>query len=81
MATYGNPHTLPPTQCSSNNPSWTDSTITANSTKPRKVHVDELRAEVNDELTRRGLSTASWTDSTITANSTKVRKIHIDESR
>lgn len=75
------PHYIPPKQCSINTPTWTDSTITANSTKIRKVHIDELRTYINNELSRRGFSTTNFTDSTITANSTKIRKEHIDELR
>lgn len=81
MATYGNPHTLAPTTCASNTVTFTDATLTANSIKPRKVHIDELRTAINNELSRRGLSTVSFTDSTVTANVTQVRKIHIDELR
>jgi hypothetical protein len=81
MATYGNPHILPPIQCPANIPTWIDSTITANTTRPRKVHIDELRTRVNAELSRRGLSTDIFTDSPIVADTTKLRKIHIDELR
>ena len=61
--------------------SWTDPTITANSTKIRKVHIDELRTAIDFRRTDAGLSVYSWTDPTITANSTKIRKVHIDELR
>jgi len=79
MATYGNPHTLPPVQCASNVTVFTDPTLTVNASKMRKVHLDELRNSVNNELTRRGLGIITWTDSTITANSTKIRAIHISQ--
>jgi len=81
MAIYTDPHALAPIQCATNIPTWTDTTPTANATKIRKVHVDELRAEINIELVRRGLTVETWTNSTITANATKVRKVHIDELR
>ena len=61
--------------------SWTDSTITANSTKIRKVHIDELRSAINTRRIDAGLTNYSWTDPTITANSTKIRKVHIDDLR
>lgn len=81
MATYGNPHTLAPIQCASNTPTWTDPTLTANSILPRKVHIDELRNYINNELSRRGLSTNIFTDVSIIANYTVIRKTHIDELR
>jgi hypothetical protein len=81
MPTYGNPHTLPPAQCSTNTVTFTDATLTADSIKPRKIHLDELRLAINNEETRRGLSTTTWTDSTIVANSTLVRDNHINELR
>ena len=74
-------HRLPPAQCSTNTVTWTDPTLTADSTKIRKVHIDELRTAINNELTRRGLSSATWTDPTLTANSTAVKKIHISNLR
>lgn len=78
--TYGNPHYSPPVQCSSNTVTWTD-TITANATKIRQAHLAELRTQVENEFTRRGLGSITWTDPALTANSTKIRKIHIDELR
>ncbi|MEK7549190.1 MAG: hypothetical protein AAB496_01745 [Patescibacteria group bacterium] len=60
---------------------WTDSTITANSTKIRKIHMDELRSWIDSRRVDAGLSNYSWTDSSIIANSTKIRKIHMDELR
>jgi hypothetical protein len=79
--TYGNPHTLAPKQCSTNTATWTDNTITANSTKVRQVHLAELRTQIQNEFTRRGLGTITWTDPTLTADSSKIRKVHIDELR
>lgn len=81
MATYGNPHTLPPTQCASNTPSWTDNSLYSDTTNIRKVHIDELRTEINNELSRRGISEASWSNPTITADSTQIRVVHINELR
>ena len=74
-------HTLPPSVCSSNIPTWTDPTLTASLTKVRKVHMDELRTKLNAEFTRRLTSTASFTDPTLTVSATQVRKVHIDELR
>ena len=61
--------------------SWTDPTITANSTKIRKVHIDELRTAIGQVYVACGQVAPTWTDPTITANSTKIRKVHIDELR
>lgn len=74
-------HQLPPKQCSSNLPSWTDPTITDLATEIRKPHMDELRSFLNAEFTRRGKSIGSYTDPVVTALVTDVRKIHIDELR
>jgi hypothetical protein len=60
--------------------SWTDPTITANSTKVRRVHFQELRDAVNAERGRRGLGAYTFTD-TLTADSTLGRKTHIDQLR
>jgi hypothetical protein len=79
--TYGNPHSVPPVQCVANIPTWTDSSPTANSTKVRKIHIDELRTKVNTELTRRGITNLTFTDPTITVDVTAIRKIHLDELR
>ena len=74
--------TFTPTICSGPvSISWTDSIITANSTKIRKIHIDELRTQINNRRVDAGLANYSWTDPTITANSTKIRKIHVDELR
>lgn len=80
MASYGNPHTLSPTTCSTNTFTFTDPSLTT-VTKPRTVHINELRTAIDTELSRRGLSTTTWTDSTLTANSTLIRKTHVDELR
>jgi hypothetical protein len=61
--------------------SWTDPVITADTTKIRKVHIDELRSWINNRRADAGLSAYPWTDPTITAGSTKIRKVHIDEMR
>jgi hypothetical protein len=75
-------HTLPPTQCASNTTTWTDTTLTAETIYIRKVHIDELRTNIANELSRRGLSAApAYTDPTITAGSTNVKKTHLTELR
>lgn len=61
--------------------SWTDPTITANTTKIRKVHIDELRTWIDNRRVDAELPAYSWTDPTITADTTKIRKIHFDEMR
>jgi len=60
--------------------SWTDSTITAGTTKIRKTHIDELRTAASNEEVRRGGGSISWSE-TITADVTKARKTHVDELR
>lgn len=60
---------------------WTDAVVTANSTKVRKIHIDELRAETDVRRVDAGLSSFAWTDATLTASTTKIRKVHIDELR
>jgi len=74
-------HLLPPKQCASNIPSWTDTVLTADSIKARNDHIEELRTKINQEFTRRYLATASFTDPALTANSIKVRNDHIQELR
>jgi len=74
-------HKMPPKQCSSNTPAWTDPVLTDLSTKVRKVHIDELRSFLNTEFVRRGLTQASFTDPTITALVTEIRKVHVDQLR
>lgn len=80
MPTYGNPHILPPAQCAANTTTFTDSTLTADVTKIRISHINEMRTAISNEFTRRGLNSPSWTD-TITANTIRPRKTHIDELR
>ncbi|MBP7653669.1 right-handed parallel beta-helix repeat-containing protein, partial [Candidatus Dependentiae bacterium] len=60
---------------------WTDGTITAGTTLIRKIHIDELREEIDFARKLRGLSAFSWTDPVITAGETLIRKIHLDELR
>jgi len=60
---------------------WTDPTITAGETLIRKVHMDELRSEINTNETDIGLTTTSWTDSVITAGETLIRAVHFTEAR
>lgn len=54
---------------------FSDATLTANSTKPRKTHIDELRAAMS------GFGTFTYTDPIITANVTPRKGIHIKEIR
>jgi hypothetical protein len=81
------------TSCPLNTKTWrttgtaytfTDPTITALSTKPRKIYIDELRAAINQERYRRNNEVAynyAFTDPVITALTTKIRKPHIDDIR
>jgi len=68
-------------QCPTNTTSFTDYPLVANSTVVRKTHVDQVRTQINAELTRRAKSTVSFTDPTITANATVIRKVHTQELR
>ena len=63
--------------------SWTDPTITAQTTKARELHRRELCTVINAELVRRGGAPVAWTD-TPGAGQIDVlnwRKTHIDELR
>jgi len=75
------PHILPPKQCSTNTPTWTDPTLTANTIKARNDHIEELRVKVNLEFTRRGLATMTFTDVPLTADVIKIRNDHVAELR
>lgn len=61
--------------------SWDSSwdTLTAGTTPIKAVHLTDLRTNLDEALTRVGVS-YSWTDA-ITAGTTPVRKTHIDELR
>lgn len=73
--------TAPPT-CTTPSPvAWTDPIITADVTKIRKVHVDELRTEIDNRRIDAGLVAYSWTDPTITADSTLIRAVHFEDMR
>jgi hypothetical protein len=64
--------------------SFTDPTITAQSTKIKAAHITELRTAVNAvrKLANGGAANDfSFTDPTITASSTKVKRIHIIDLR
>ncbi|MBP7652316.1 right-handed parallel beta-helix repeat-containing protein [Candidatus Dependentiae bacterium] len=60
---------------------WSDTPLVSGQTLIRKIHIDELREEINYVRKLRGLSAFSWTDPVITADQTLIRKIHIDELR
>jgi len=67
--------------CPTNVVAFTDYPVTANVTLIRKTHIDELRASVNAEQTRRNSVNTEWTDAPIVAGQTLPRKIHVDELR
>jgi len=78
-------HRLPPVQCVANTYSFEDTPLSS-SVKIRKSHIDELRAQVAAELSRRGLTAApAYTDPVIYPKSdplkTKIRKMHVTELR
>lgn len=60
---------------------WTNDPLQPDITLVRKVHVDELRAWINNRRQDIGLSPFSWTDPDIIANSTLVRDDHINDLR
>lgn len=60
---------------------WTDNNILAGTTFIRKLHIEELREEINYARKFRGLNAFDWTDATIIAGETLIRKIHIVELR
>lgn len=60
---------------------WTDPTITANSTPVRAVHMSELRNQINALRADAGLAACVWTDAAIAANATLIRKAHVVEMR
>ena len=64
---------------------WTDDPVVADTTKIRKVHIEELRVAVSAEITRRSGTPDSFTDPVLQdgteANPTKCREVHITELR
>ncbi|MBI4397259.1 MAG: hypothetical protein HY548_09200 [Elusimicrobia bacterium] len=61
--------------------SWTDPSLSTGSTRIRKVHIDELRANTNIKRVEFGFGNYTFTDATLTAGSTLLRKVHVDELR
>jgi len=59
---------------------WTDSVITVGATKIRKIHIDEMRNEINAKRQSCGLVPYNFTD-VILQQSTRIRKIHFEELR
>lgn len=75
-------HTLPPAQCVANLTVFTDPTLTADVVEVKRQHIEELRAAVAAELSRRGLAAApAYTDPVITAYVTDIKNTHIEELR
>ena len=60
---------------------FTDSTITAQSTQVKRVHITELRTALDAARAAIGLSVLGYTDPTITAQSTTVKSAHVTELR
>ena len=67
--------------CPANITPWTDPTLLENVQKVRSVHVDELRAAINKERTRRIQTQTSFEDPTITPDQTYIRKPHVENLR
>ena len=60
---------------------FTDSTLTPQSTIIKRVHLAELRTALDAARSAMGLSALSYTDPTITVQSTPVKAAHITELR
>lgn len=68
--------------CPANVASWTDDPVVAGSTQIKvKTHFDELRAAVNAEETRRGVTPTSWTNPSLSATAVVPRAVHTNELR
>jgi len=78
--TWGDPHYLQPTECVANVSSWTDDPIVQYVTKIKALHVNELRAAIDAESTRRDFDTWPWTDDP-TYIGLDIKKTHMDELR
>jgi hypothetical protein len=61
--------------------SYTDSTLTAETTPIKRVHITDLRTALDAARSTLALAALSYTDSTITVNSTAVKAVHITELR
>jgi len=79
-STWGENHLLQPTTCVANTDSWTDNPIVVHVTKIKAQHVNELRAAIGSELSRRGFAAWSWTDDPATVG-LGVKSEHIEEMR
>lgn len=60
---------------------WTDDPLVPDRTPIKAVHFTELRAEINDLLTRCGAAAFSFTDPMLTIGVTPVRALHVTELR
>lgn len=78
--TWGNPHSLQPTQCGSNVATWTDDPIIQYTTTVKAQHINELRTAIDGELSRRSFSAWSWTDDPVTTDD-DIKALHVTEIR
>jgi len=60
---------------------WTDPAIVAGVTPIKKIHIDELRTQINNRRTNAGLGACTWTDSSVVQGVTPYKKAHFDEMR
>jgi len=67
--------------CPSNVVAFTNYPMVGDITQIRKTHIDQLRAAVAGERTRRERDQTTWTDPTIEASKTLPRKPHMSEAR
>jgi subtilisin-like proprotein convertase family protein len=62
-------------------PGLTDYPFVAGVTRPRAIHIIELRQRIDAQRIRFGLSGFPWTDPVISVGNTLVRAVHITEMR
>lgn len=70
-----------PTTCPTCPITWTDPVLTANVTKIKKGHVEELRDCINLKRQAAGLPVVAWTDPVLAANVSKIKAVHVAEMR
>lgn len=60
---------------------FTDSVLTSGTSVIRVEHITELRARIDEQRIRFGLSAFPWNDPTLSAGTTVIRAVHITELR
>jgi hypothetical protein len=62
-------------------PAFFDSTLIPGSTPIKEIHLSQLRARVNAQRIRCGLSVLTWTDNVVTPGMTQINAVHLVELR